>query len=101
MKDDVFVTVVFKFKILGATSNLVVTAFQTRPSPANCGYSPAEFSIASSTYSSVARSAVFAIPWTFMVAALCAVIAVFLFVVSTAIAAFLFTTSAASASTRF
>ena len=49
VKDDVFVTVVFKFKILGLTSNLLVTAFHTSPSPANSGYSGAEFSIDSST----------------------------------------------------
>ena len=81
------------FSSCGSRSNLKSTEFQSIPFPARSGYPPAAPLIALVTAvvtnACVARLAVFAIPWTFVVAALCAVIAAFLFV-----------TSAASASTR-
>ena len=98
---DVLVITVLLFNNCGSRSNLKSTEFQSIPFPARFGYSSVAPLIASITYACVARFAVFAIPWTFVVCALCAVIAVFLFVVSTAIAAFLATTSAASAAVLF
>ena len=103
VKSDVFVTKVFMFAILDSISNRSSAEFHSIPSPARSGYPPVAPVTASiiseSTYCVVARSAVFVIPWTFVVAELWFEIARFLFSVSTAIAAFLFTTSAASAST--
>ena len=94
VKLEVFVAIVLTFEILGSTSNLSSTEFQSRPFPARSAYPSAApliaFVTAVVTNACVARFAVFAIPWTFVVAALCAVIAAFLFV-----------TSAASATTRF
>ena len=89
-----FVITVPTFASLGSTSNLASTVFQSIASPARSEYSPTTPLIAVvidvATNCCVARFAVFAIPWTPVVAALCAVIA-----------AFLATISAASASLRF
>ena len=90
---DVLVITVLLFSNCGSRSNLKSTEFQSIPSPARSGYPPAAPLIALVTAvvtnACVARFAVFGMPWTSVVSALCAVIA-----------AFLFTTSAASASTR-
>ena len=102
---DVLVITVLLFSNCGSRSNLESTEFQLMPSPARSGYPPVApltaLVIDVVTNACVARFAVFGIPWTFVVAELCVVIAVFLFVVSTAIAAFLATTSAASAAVLF
>ena len=102
---EVLVITVLLFSSCGSRSNLKSTEFQLIPSPARSGYPPVApltaLVIDVVTNACVARFAVFGIPWTFVVAELCVVIAVFLFVVSTAIAAFLATTSAASAAVLF
>ena len=89
VKADVLITTVLLFNNVGSRSNLSSTPFHSRPSPARFGYSAVAPATALMTYACDARFAVFAIPWTFVVAALCA-----------AMAASLFTISAASASTR-
>ena len=82
------------FRIAGSRSNCSSTEFQSIPFPASAGYPPVApliaFVIDKLTNDCVARFAVFSIPWTFVVNALCAEIALFLFV-----------TSALSASTKF
>ena len=91
---DVLVITVLLFNNFGSRSNLESTEFQSIPFPARSAYPSAAplmaFVTDVVTNACVARFAVFAIPWTFVVAALCAVIAAFLFV-----------TSAASAFTKF
>ena len=94
VKLSVFVVIVPVFAILGSTSNLKSTEFQSIASPARAGYPPVApltaLVIDVVTNAWVARFAVFAMPWTSVVSELCAVIAAFLFVIS-----------AASASIRF
>ena len=81
VKPDVLVITVPTFAILGSTSNCSATEFQSSPSPARSGYPPVAPLIASvisvSTYDIVAKFAVFTIPWTFVVARLWFVNAVF------------------------
>ena len=71
VKPDVFVITVLAFAILGSTSNLVSTEFQSSPVPARSGYPPVDVSIAFVTYAVVAKSDVSSIPWTFCVNAAC------------------------------
>ena len=72
---DVLVTTVLLFSNCGSRSNRTFTEFQSIPFPARDGYPPVAPLIAStiseSTYEVVARFAVFAIPWTFVVCELC------------------------------
>ena len=100
VKPDVLITTELLFNSVGSRSNLELPPFQSIPSPARSEYAPVVLLIASVKSDCVTKSAVFAIPWTFIVAALCAEIAAFLATTSAASAAVLFTTSKASASTR-